>query len=73
MSNFTYEVKESLGLIAESETGWKKELKIISWNNNIPKYDIRDWSPDCKKMGKGLTFSKEEIIKLKEILQEIEL
>ncbi len=73
MTSFTYEVKEILGEISESETGWKKELRIISWNNNMPKYDIRDWSPDGKKMGKGITFNKEEIIKLKEIIQEIEI
>jgi hypothetical protein len=73
MSQFTYEIQENLGVISESENGWKKEFKIISWNNNLPKYDIRDWSPDGKKMGKGTTFTQEEILKLKELVAEINI
>lgn len=73
MSNFTYEIKESYGVISESETGWTKEFNKISWNNSNPKYDIRDWAPDGKKMGKGVTFSKEEMLKLKELIQGIEI
>lgn len=37
-----------------------------------PKYDIRDWAPGHEKMGKGTTLSKEEVAKLKEILNGIE-
>ena len=37
------------------------------------KYDIRDWSPDREKMGKGATLSKEELVALKELPNSIEL
>ncbi len=71
MTNFTYEIQSNLGVLSESESGWKKEFKIISWNNNGPKYDIRDWSPDGQKMGKGITLSEEEMLNLKKIIEEI--
>ena len=41
---------------------------LVSWNDREPKYDIRDWSPDGKIMGKGVTLSKEELVALRELL-----
>ncbi|ENI4752066.1 hypothetical protein D4M42_15010 [Enterococcus gallinarum] len=49
------------------------ELNLISWNDREPKYDIRDWAPEHEKMGKGVTLSVEELKKLREILNEMEL
>ena len=40
---------------------------FIAWNDNEPKYDIREWAPDHAKMGKGITLSEEELMKLKGI------
>ena len=73
MADIKYEIKESLGELTESSKGWKKELNLISWNDKEAKYDIRDWSPEHEKMGKGVTLSKEELIKLKALLNEINL
>ena len=52
MADIKFEIKETLGAIAESAKGWKKELNIISWNGKEAKYDLREWSPDHEKMGK---------------------
>ncbi|TXW59730.1 hypothetical protein D4M64_11785 [Enterococcus gallinarum] len=49
------------------------ELNLISWNDREPKYDIRDWAPEHEKMGNGVTLSVEELKKLREILNEMEL
>lgn len=68
MEEIKYEIIERLGVLSESEKGWKKELNLISWNNRDPKYDIRDWSEDHQKMGKGITLTEEEAIKLRNIL-----
>ncbi len=68
---FDYEVVKTYGSLSESSKGWKKEIKLISWNQKEPKYDIREWSPDGEKMGKGVTLSKEEIVNLKALLDEI--
>ena len=68
MSEIKYEIIEELGVLSESDKGWKKELNLISWNDREPKYDLRDWSENHEKMGKGITLTKEEAIKLRNIL-----
>lgn len=73
MSSIEYEIIRNEGILSESAKGWKKELNLISWNNREPKYDIREWSPDHEKMGKGVTLSKEELIELRNVLNKMEL
>ena len=68
-----YEIVEELGVLSESTKGWTKELNLISWNGATPKYDIRDWAPEHEKMGKGVTLSLDELKKLKEILNEMNI
>lgn len=72
MADFTYEVKDSFGKLVEGSNGWAKEVKLISWAGRDAKYDIRDWSPDGTKMNKGLTFTKDEILALRDLLNTIE-
>lgn len=73
MAEIKYEIKENVGTLSESSKGWKKEVNLISWNDKEAKYDIREWDAEHKKMGKGVTFSLEEIKKLKDILNKMEL
>ena len=73
MAEFNYEIMEELGVLSESSSGWTKELNLISWNGRPPKFDIRDWSPDHEKMGKGITLSNEDIKSLREILRDVDL
>ena len=68
MVEFKYEVVERIAVLSESSKGWTKELNLISWNDREPKYDIREWSPDGSKMGKGITLSDEEVAGLKKAL-----
>ncbi|OKP97656.1 hypothetical protein A3849_14190 [Paenibacillus sp. P46E] len=68
-----FEIREDLGSISETATGWKKELNLISWNDREPKYDLRDWSADHKKMGKGVTLSLEELRELKKLLNTMDI
>lgn len=63
-----FEIINSVGIISKQSSGWQKELNRISWNGGEPKYDLRDWSPDHKKMGKGITLTEEELRTLKEII-----
>lgn len=67
-TEFTYEVVEKIAVLSTSAKGWTKELNLISWNGRDPKFDIREWSPDNTKMGKGVTMSGEEISILKKAL-----
>ncbi|HKM09427.1 MAG TPA: PC4/YdbC family ssDNA-binding protein [Candidatus Methanomethylophilaceae archaeon] len=64
-NEFKYEVVEEIAVLSESSKGWTKQLNIVSWNENEPKYDIREWAPDRSKMGKGITFTEEEARMLK--------
>ena len=68
MSDINFEIKETIGVISVSPKGWQKELNLVSWNDAEPKYDIREWSPEHDKMGKGVTLSRDEFEKLKEII-----
>ncbi len=69
MSDFKYEIVEEIAVLSESSKGWTKQLNIVSWNENEPKYDIREWAPDRSKMGKGITFTKEEAAMLRMALE----
>lgn len=73
MSDIKYEISEELGVLSENSKGWKKELNLVSWNERDPKYDIRDWSEGHEKLGKGVTLTGEEVKKLRDVLNKIEL
>ena len=71
MSEIKYEIVKKLGVLSKSASGWEKQLNLMRWNDRDPKYDIREWSPDGEKMGKGVTLSKEELLALKELLEKL--
>lgn len=73
MADIKFEIKETVGVLSEGSKGWEKQLNLISWNDKEPKYDIRDWAPEHSKMGKGVTLTKDELIKLKALLNQISL
>jgi len=72
MSDIKYEIINKIGVLSTSPSSWSKELNLISWNDREPKYDIRDWSKDHDKMGKGVTLSKDELLALKKLLNVME-
>lgn len=67
-TEFKYEVVEHIATLSTSAKGWTKELNLISWNDREPKYDIREWSPNKEKMGKGVTLSDDEVVILRKAL-----
>ncbi|MCC8195600.1 MAG: hypothetical protein LIO49_02125 [Ruminococcus sp.] len=69
MAELTYEIKEHLGILSETARGWTKELNKVSWNEGVPKYDIRDWSPDHTRMSKGVTLTEAEFENLSHIIK----
>ena len=73
MAEIKFEIIKKIGALSKSESGWEKQLNLISWNDREPKYDIREWAPDGEKMSKGVTLSKEELVVLKELLNKIEV
>ena len=73
MAEFKYEIVENVGIISSGARGWNKELNIISWNDREPKFDIRDWTEDHSRMGKGVSLTKEELIALRDLLNSLKL
>ena len=73
MAEFKYEIVEKLGVLSQGKGGWQRELNLVSWNDREPKYDLRDWSENNEKMGKGISLTAEEVAVLKEMLDEIDL
>ncbi len=71
--DFTFKITESFGVLSESKAGWKTELNMVSWGDRPAKYDIRSWSPDHQKMGKGVTMTKEELSALKSLLNSLDV
>lgn len=69
---FEYRKVKTLGVIGEKEDRngnvWQKEVGIVSWNNNAPKIDIREWCGD--RMNKGITLTFEEAEAVAMILHE---
>lgn len=64
----TRQVVSELGVLSRSDSGWTKELNLVSWNGRVPKLDLREWSSGKEKIGKGLTLKKKEAIRLRDIL-----
>jgi hypothetical protein len=73
MADIKYDIIKTLGVLSEGSKGWQKEINLVSWNDRPPKIDIREWGPDHEKMGKGVTLNKEELKKLKELLEGMDL
>lgn len=71
--DFSFEIIKNIGTVAEGKAGWSMELNIVSWGGRPAKYDLRSWSPDHQKMGKGLTLSSTELSSLKDLLNNIEI
>lgn len=69
-SEVTYEVLEDFGFLG-TRGNYELRLRLVAWNGNEPKYDIRPWKDDPDRgeiCGKGITLSGEELEALKDIL-----
>ncbi len=71
MSDIKFTITKNIATLSTNpKTSWTKELNLVSWNDRAPKYDLRDWSPDHTKMGKGVTMTEEEFLELKKALMD---
>ena len=64
------ELKQHIACLSVNDT-FNKELNLISWYGAEPKYDIRTWTNDHSKMGKGITLDAEELRTLKDVLNAL--
>jgi len=73
MPEIKYEIVKELGKLSSMDSGWAKEINLVSWNDREPVYDIRTWNADHERMGKGVTLTASEIKELAAILAKLEL
>ena len=63
------EIIKHICTISKSSKGWTKELNYVRWDIDgkiTTTLDLRQWSPDHEKVGKGIGLSEEEMDKLAE-------
>ena len=77
-----YEFACNAGKVTEYEVmvgfrGFSKEVTIVKWSDRQPVFDIRAWrvsdTDGLQYPLRGITFSKDELIKLREILNSIDV
>ena len=60
MKEIQYEIVKEMAVLSTSDSGYTKEINLISWNGKEPKYDIRSFSPNREKCGKGIMLTEKE-------------
>ena len=72
MKEIQYEIVKEIAVLSKGDSGYTKEINLISWNGREPKYDIRSFSPNREKCGKGITLNADEAAALlKELQKEV--
>ena len=70
-NNLSFRVIETLAELSVSNTGWRKLLRRVSWNEGPVKYDIREWAPgDSNKMSRGITLSETEMDVIRDLFHQ---
>lgn len=68
-----YQITGHYGVIKHGSKSWSRQVNIVKWEDNAPLLDIRDWSYDQSSYGKGMTFSRDEAIRLRDVLINMNL
>lgn len=75
MAKFEHIILEEYGTIGQSGAVSKK-VRLVSFNGGPPRLDIRQWrqkQDGTEVIFKGISLSGEELVKLKEIIRDLEL
>lgn len=70
MREIQYEIVKEIAVLSTGDSGYTKEINLISWNGKEPNYDIRSFSPNREKCGKGITLNADEAAALLKALQK---
>ena len=70
MKEIQYQNVKEIAVLSASDRGYTKEINLISWNGKEPKYDVRSFSPNREKCGKGITLNADEAAALLKALQK---
>ena len=71
-----FEVSQEIGTISQGNRGFSKELNVVAWSDKPPVFDLRAWRiserDDVKYPLRVITFKKDELITLRDILNNID-
>ena len=70
MREIQYEIVKEIAVLSTGDSGYTKEINLISWNGKEPKYANRSFSPNREKCGKGITLNADEAAALLKALQK---
>ena len=70
MREIQYEIVKEIAVLSTSDSGYTKEINLISWNGKGPKYDIRSVSQKREERCKGITLNADEAAALLKALQK---
>ena len=70
MREIQYEIVKEIAVLSTGDSGYTKEINLISWNGKEPKYDIRSFSPNREKCGNGIIVNADEAAALLKALQK---
>ena len=70
MREIQYEIVKEIAVLCTGDSGYTKEINLISWDGKEPKYDIGSFSPNREKCGKGITLNADEAAALLKALQK---
>jgi hypothetical protein len=73
MAGISFDVQQKFAVLSFSTKGWSKQFNLVSWNGRDAKYDIRDWDENLEKMGRGVSLSRSELLRLRECLNDLEI
>ena len=68
--NITNKIIEEIAVLGKNDSGYTKEINIVSWNDGPAKFDIREWHPGREKSGKGITLTEVQTRNLLDALKE---
>ena len=65
------DIVKRFGVISEGK--WSRELNLVRWKGHREIYDLRGWDAEHKQLTKGITLNREELLKLRDILNSMEI
>lgn len=69
----TFTIKDHVGVLSTSQSGWTREVNIVSWNQRPARLDIRDWNPEHTKMSRGIGLNGNEVSTLRDLLDDMDI
>lgn len=70
-SSVMFKIVEEGVTLSTSKSGWKTALRKVAWGDGAPKWDLRAWSADDTRCGKGITLTSEELQALGDYITSI--